>query len=66
MSYRSDLVDIAGVVVECREKAVHLNAGDRRVWLPLSQIELDPKDASVGHSVTVAMPEWLAQEKGLI
>jgi hypothetical protein len=64
--YQSDLVDIAGIIIETREKAVFLNAGDRKVWLPLSQIEIDPPGASAGHSVKVAMPEWLAKEKGLI
>ncbi len=64
--YRSTLVDIAGIVIERREKAVWLNAGDTKAWLPLSQVELDPEDADAGNSVTVAMPEWLAREKGLI
>ena len=65
-SYRSNLVDIAGIVIERREKAVWINAGDTNAWLPLSQVELDPPDASAGHAVEVAMPEWLAKEKGLI
>lgn len=65
-AYRADLVDVAGVVIERRDKAVWIDAGDRKVWLPLSQVELDPEDASAGHKVVVAMPEWLAKEKGLI
>ena len=64
--YQSDLVDIAGIVIERREKAVWLNDGTKKVWLPLSQVELDPEDAGAGHAVSVAMPEWLAKEKGLI
>jgi len=55
--YRSDLVDIAGIVIERREKAVWLNAGTTKAWLPLSQVELDPPDAGAGHTVTAAMPE---------
>jgi hypothetical protein len=43
---------------------VFLNDGTRKEWLPKSQIEVDPDDASAGHSVIVAMPEWLAKEKG--
>lgn len=65
-SYRSNLVDIAAIVIERREKAVWINAGDRKAWLPLSQVELDPEGADAGHSVEIAMPEWLAKEKGLI
>jgi hypothetical protein len=64
--YQSGLVDIAGIVIERREKAVWLNAGTSKAWLPLSQIEMDPPGADAGHSVSVAMPEWLAKEKGLI
>ncbi len=64
--YRSTLVDIAGVLIERRPTAVWIDTGDRKPWLPLSQVELDPEDASEGHSVTVAMPEWLAKKKGLI
>jgi hypothetical protein len=34
------------------------------VWLPRSQIEIEPmKKAGI---VEVTLPEWLAQEKGLI
>lgn len=54
-----DLVDIAG---ECRaqtEKAVQFFDGDKLVWLPLSQIE-------VNDDGTVTMPEWLAVDKGLV
>lgn len=64
--YRSDLVDIAGIVIERREKAIWINAGDTKAWLPLSQVELNPEDADAGHSVEISMPEWLAKEKGLI
>lgn len=65
-SYRSALVDIAAIVIERREKAIWINAGDTKAWLPLSQVELDPEGADAGDSVEVTMPEWLAQEKGLI
>ncbi len=64
--YQSDLVDIAGIIVESRPLSIRLNDGTRKGWLPRSQIEIDPTDASAGHSVTVAMPEWLAQGKGVI
>lgn len=32
-------------------------------WLPLSQIEVQEKENSI---IEVEMPEWLAQENGLI
>lgn len=64
--YASELVDIAGILIDVREKAVWLNDGTTKAWLPLSQIELDPPHASAGHTVKVTMPEWLAKDKGLI
>lgn len=56
---RSDLVDIAGEVRAQTDKAIQFYDGDRTVWLPRSQIELNDDG-------TVTMPEWLANEKGLI
>lgn len=44
--------------------------GDREqaVWLPKSKIEFEPKPGRAKGSsvVEVTLPEWLAQEKGLI
>lgn len=35
------------------------------IWLP--QIQIDwPEDADSGDIITVSMPEWLAEAKGLI
>jgi hypothetical protein len=59
---KSDLVDIAGELVEPYEtdKAYRFFDGSRTVWLPKSQCEWDADDK------TMAMPEWLAKEKELI
>jgi hypothetical protein len=38
---------------------------DNAVWLPRSQIEYD-RNAAVGDEITMTMPEWLAEDKGLI
>ncbi len=57
---RSDLVDIAGVLLNETERAYRLNDGTHVVWLPKSQCEWDPTDG------TMAMPSWLAKEKELI
>lgn len=64
---KSNLIDIFGRVHAETERAVRFSeTGDDKdaVWLPRSQIEIEP--ASKAGYVTVAMPEWLAQEKGLI
>ena len=58
---KSNLVDIAGELVEPEtERAYRFFDGQRIVWLPKSQCEWDADDK------TMAMPEWLARDKGLI
>ena len=60
MSGRSDIVDIAGEIREPGTTlAVRFYDGERVVWLPRSQIEINDDG-------TVSMPEWLAKEKELI
>ena len=53
-------IDIAGELRNETEKAWCLFDGTRYVWLPKSQCEWDA-DAQ-----TMAMPTWLAKDKGLI
>ena len=71
---KSDLVD---VILEARiqrgaaqaffqgdqEEDRDGNMRENWIWLPLSQIEVVPKEGTL---CTVTMPEWLAHEKGLI
>jgi hypothetical protein len=57
---RSDLVDVAGEVRGETDKAFRFFDGAKGVWLPKSQCEWDADDR------TMAVPEWLATEKGLI
>jgi len=62
---KSTIIDIAVIVHHRTERAVLVSDdGDREsaVWLPLSQVEID--DDGSNHIIT--LPEWLAQEKGLI
>nr|WP_294547659.1 hypothetical protein [uncultured Rhodopila sp.] len=60
MSRTRDIVEIAGEVLEERERAFRFHDGAVTVWLPKSQCEWDA-GAKVMH-----VPEWLASEKGLI
>jgi hypothetical protein len=58
---RSDIVDIACVIIHETERAWLIDAGtDAHVWIPKSIGEYDPTDN------TMTMPEWMAHEKGLI
>lgn len=59
-SGKSDIVDIGGEIRGETEKAYRFYDGAQIVWLPKSQCEWDPAER------TMAMPEWLAKDKGLL
>lgn len=70
-----DLVEVACTFVRHTDKAVLVNDGDREAWIPKSQIEdleydrydaEDWYDLEPGDSLTMSIPEWLAEDKGLI
>jgi hypothetical protein len=58
---------IACEIRHLTDKAVLIHDGAREAWLPFSQIE-DPgtEELEKGAHVELLLPEWLAQEKGLI
>lgn len=61
-----ELCDIALEIYVQTEKAVQVSedGGKTKVWLPLSQIELEwAKDKK---SAVVTLPQWLYEEKGFI
>ena len=60
VSGRSDLIEIACTFIHQTARAVLIHDGARRVWLPLSAVEID-REAG-----TVTLPESLALEKELI
>ena len=53
------------IKVEVKAILVRAGAKEKAVWLPLSQVEIEPNGAFEGIE-TVTLPEWLAIEKGLI
>jgi hypothetical protein len=62
---KSDLIDIEVQVHHRTELAVLVSTDGNRekaVWLPLSQIEIDP----VGKFCEVTLPEAFAAAKGLV
>jgi len=67
MSGKSDLVDMEVALHAETEKAVRVSAsGDEAeaVWIPKPQCEIER--TVVGNSCIITLPEWLAQDKGLI
>ena len=70
-----DLVEISCHFVTYTDKAILINDGDQEVWIPQSQINdvtYDRDDAEEwedlepGDSLTIEIPEWLAEKNGLI
>ncbi len=63
---RSNIIDIDVEVAARTERAVLVHTGNKEeaVWLPLSQIEIAP--SGFDGIETVTLPEWLAEEKGLV
>ena len=61
----SDMVEISGELIHETDEAILIDDGNRRVWLPRSQIEMDGT-AFAGYNIKISVPEWLAQEKELI
>ena len=63
---RSNVIDIDGAIEARTDRAVLFHTGDKEqaAWLPLSQIEVS--ETGIGGIYTVSLPEWLAEDKGLI
>lgn len=62
---KSDLIDVTVVLRHHTDRAVLVDHGGKEpVWLPLSQIELAPN--ADGRTHTATLPEWLAEESGMI
>lgn len=65
---RSDLIDIEMMIHAETEKAVRVSDdGDREnaVWLAKKHVEFE-RDIEIGRRQTLTMPQWLAEEKGLV
>lgn len=61
-----ELVDICAIVRRRRAKAVLVVHAEEKapVWLPLSQVEV--ADNPDGRTATITLPQWLAEEKGIV
>lgn len=59
-------VDIECEIVKITPEAVLINDGDTEAWLPLQYAETDELGFVEGHKCVITIPEWLAQDRGLI
>ncbi|MFA7504249.1 MAG: hypothetical protein WCZ28_06085 [Burkholderiaceae bacterium] len=55
--------EVSGVIVHETEKALLLDDGASKQWLPKSKVTIERLTED---HVTVFMPEWLAKEKGYV
>ena len=61
-----ELVDLCAIVRHKTERAVLIvHALEKApVWIPLAHAELIPNEDGRTHTVTI--PQWLAEEKGIV
>jgi hypothetical protein len=63
---RSDIVDVQVVFLGETDNAFRVEDDEEHIlWLPKSHVETTD-DLVSGSVITVSMPEWLAEEKGLV
>lgn len=65
---RNDTIEVSAEIMGETEKALLVSDTGKRadaVWLPKGLIEY-PDGAEKGDTVDIEMPEWLAQDTGLI
>lgn len=63
---KSDLVDVEMQLHAETEKAIRVSddgEDENGVWLPKSQVEFVRKKGGI---VVVTLPQWLAEQKGLV
>lgn len=59
----NELIDIACDKIAETDKGLLISDGDKREWVPKSQVEMEQKADSTW---CCTMPLWLAKQKGFI
>ena len=62
-SGKSDLVEVCVDLKHTTERAILVSDGTSEAWLPLAKIEYERNRDG---TITVTLPDWLANSKGLI
>lgn len=65
---RADCVEleVEEPVHRATERAIQVTVEGERIWIPLSQIHDDSEVYGEGHSGTLIVSRWIAQQKGLV
>jgi len=59
-------IEIAVDIIHATDKAVLVNDGRKNNWIAKGQISDYTDELEVGHSITIFIPEWLAERKGML
>lgn len=60
------MIDITVKIEKETPRAYLVSDGAVKEWIPKSQIECTQTLINEGDTVTIEIPEWLAEEKGFI
>lgn len=61
-----ETVDVVFLHMTDRAVLVAEDKDDEGVWLPLSQVEIDPTDPERGDLIELTGPQWLLEDRGLV
>jgi len=59
-------VELNCIVEAETDKALLCNFGDKKEWIPLSQVDDDSEVYQTGDEGVLIISEWIATQKGLI
>lgn len=59
-------IEVTCEFVHQTAKGLLVKVGDDEVWLPKSQLELVSGTDEKGSELVLLVPDWLAQDKGLV
>lgn len=63
----AEMIEVSVTFKRETDRAVLINDGDKDIWLPKSQIEVDGGEyPEPGEVVDLLVAEWLAKDKGLL
>lgn len=59
-----DYIEFEVEIMHCTEKAALVEIEGEEIWLPFSVVD-DLEDCDKGDIVTVRIPEWFCEKKGI-
>lgn len=58
-----EMIEIEAEIVHETKLAVLVNDGDKDIWLPKNYIQYEGR---IGQTVEIKIPDWIANDKGLL